>query len=99
KEYGIHSGGPNDEFDVWPSAHASWNRVHDFQAKKAQNHKLMRSTSNRRARLSRGESNGASTSIATCPRRDCTKAADRNVAPTSRNAAASPCQSVAIFRK
>lgn len=46
RAYGMDRGGLQIEFETWPSTQASWVRVQDFQAKKAQNARLARSTSN-----------------------------------------------------
>src|SRR5665213_3335358 len=88
-EYGIHSGGAHDDDVVWWSTQASRSKVHDFHAKKAQNARLIRSTSTRRTRLARAESNVEIAEMPMWPRLDCTNAPHMKVAPTRQNTAAS----------
>ena len=99
QEYGIHSGGPQDEAVVCPSCQASASSTQLFQAKKPQNRQATRSASRRRTRLAPGGSTAASASIPTWPRRACVHDAEAKVAPTNRNVDNSSCQSLAMPRK
>src|SRR4029078_745542 len=93
-EYGIQSGGPHVDPEWYPSVQASFKSSHDFQAKYPQKRKLAQSTRISRTALARFGSKPTTASMATCPRRTCTAAADMNTAPMMRNTEVSSCQSV-----
>src|SRR4029450_1582279 len=91
------SGGANVDDVVIPSTHASWNSVHDFQAKKAQNTSVSTSTTTTRPRLTPAGSTLAIASMPTWPRSDCTHAPHRNTQPTMLKTATSSCRPVAAL--